>query len=178
MKITYSLLTALLLITLSQAHAQVNRDMQIMHMIKDFYTAYSSLNYKSTDKSKLDSLINKYLTAEEGKKVKAGFKTGYDILTNDQGINTKSLETLFIQTISDAKALDIKTGKEEIIKGVKGGYEISYEVNPVDSKPNQITTGTSVTVDLLVVKLNGVFKISYISNGATNNLRLKNAVKK
>jgi hypothetical protein len=168
MKVIPCLLTALFLITLNQAHAQINTDMQIMHMIKDFYTAYSSLNFKSTHRSKLDSLINKYLTPEEGKRVKRGYKEGHDILTNDSGINNKSLETMVIQTISDQKALNIETGKFEIIKGVKNAYEVSYVVNPVTPELNKVITEPVVLIDILVVKYNGIFKISYITNGLTH----------
>lgn len=64
------------MITLSKAHAQIDSAMQTMHMIKDFYTAYSSLNLKSADTSKPDSLLNKYCTPEEVKKVKQGIKRG------------------------------------------------------------------------------------------------------
>lgn len=171
MKIIPYLITALFVITLSQAHAQISSDMQAMHMIKDFYTAYSSINFKSADKSKLDTLIDRYFTKEEGKKVKKGYREGRDIMTNDSGINNKSLETMVIQTISDQKSLNIETGKYEIIKGVKDAYEVSYVVNPVTPKLNEVTTETNVLIDILVVKYNGVIKISYVTNGLTNSLR-------
>jgi hypothetical protein len=171
MKVLPYLLTALFLITFSQAHAQIDSDMQTMHMIKDFYTAYSSLNFKSADRSKLDSLIDKYLTPEEGKKVKEGYNKGHDIMTNDSGINNKSLETMIIKTISDQKSFNIETRKYEIIKGVKDAYEVDYVVNPLTPKLNEYTTETGVLIDILVVKYNGVIKISYVANGLTNGLR-------
>ena len=171
MKVIHCLLTALFLITFNQAHAQINSDMQTMHMIKDFYTAYSTLNLKSTDKRKLDSLIDKYLTPKEGEKAKKGYKKGHDIMTNDSGISNRSLETKIIQTISDQRSLNIETGKYEIIKGVKDAYEVSYAVNPVTPKLNEVTTETRVLIDILVVKYNGAIKISYVTNALTNNLR-------
>jgi len=178
MKIVPYLLTALLVITISQVHAQVNSDMQAMHMIKDLYTAYSSLNLKSGDRSKLDSLMDKYLTPEEGKKVKEGYKKGHDIMTIDNGINNRSLETMFIQTISDQKALNIETGKYEINKGVKDAYEVNYVVNPVIPKLDEVTTESGVLIDILVVKYNGDIKISYVTNGLTNGLRYHSSHKK
>ena len=170
MKIVPYLLTALLVITISQVHAQVNSDMQAMHMIKDFYTAYSSLNLKSGDRSKLDSLMDKYLTPEEGKKVKEGYKKGHDIMTIDSGINNRSLETMFIQTISDQKALNIETGKYEINKGVKDAYEVSY-VNGFKPYDNGTQVGSGPLIDIIVVNRNGVLKISYVTDGLIHGLR-------
>jgi hypothetical protein len=171
MKATPYILAVLFLITISQAYAQIDNDMKAMHMIKDFYTAYSSLNFKSAaDRSKLDSLLEKYLTPEEGKKVKRGYKQGHDIMTNDSGINNKSLEGMFIRTISDQKALNIETSKYEIIKGVKDAYEVSYVVNPVTPKLNEVTTQTGVLIHILVVKYSGVIKISYVTNGLSDGL--------
>lgn len=92
-------------------------------------------------------------------------------MTNDSGINVKSLEMMFIKTISDQNALNLETGKYEIIKGVKDGYEGSYIVNPAMPKLNEVITETGVLVDILVVKYNGVVKISYVTNGLTDNLR-------
>jgi hypothetical protein len=171
MKVIPYLFTTLFLFTLCQAHAQINSDMQAMHMIKDFYTAYSSLDLKLADRSKLDSLIDKYFTPEEGKKIKKGYIEGHDIMTNDSGINKKALETMTIQTISDQKALNIETGKDEIIKGVKDAYEVSYVVNPLRPKNNGITIRTVILIDIVVIKYNGMIKISYVTNGLTNNLR-------
>ncbi|MDB5157545.1 MAG: hypothetical protein JWR50_2252 [Mucilaginibacter sp.] len=168
MKVILQLVTALLLIAVSQAHAQINNDMQTMRMIKDFYTAYSSLNFKSADINKLDSLIDKYLTPEEGRKVKEGYKKGYDLITNNNGINKKSLETMTIQTISDKKSLNIETGKYEIIKGVKNAYEVSYLLDPT------ITTQPPIVVDVLVVKHDGSTKISFITNNLTYYMNTKN----
>ena len=171
MKVLPILITALFAITLSQAHAQVSSDMQAMHMIKDFYTAYNSLNFKSADKSKLDALIDKYFTAEEGKTLKRSYKKGHDIMTNGSGITIKSLETMIIRKISDEKALNIETGKYEINKGMKDGYEVSYVVNPVAPKLNETTTETNILIDILIVKHNDVIKISYVTNGLTNSLQ-------
>ncbi len=170
MKVKPYLLTTLFLIIVGQAHAQINSDMQAMHMIKNFYTAYSSLNFKSGDGNKLDSLIDKYLTPDEGKKVKEGYHRGHDIMTNDSGINHKSLETMVIKTISDSKTLNIETGKEEIIKGVKDAYEVSY-VNGFKPYSNGVQVGTGPLIDILVVKYKGVLKISCVANGLTNGLQ-------
>jgi hypothetical protein len=164
------LLTALFLTNLSQVHAQINSDMQAMHMIKDFYTAYSSLSFKSADRTKLDSLIDKYLTPKEGKRVKKEYKDGHDIMTNDSGIYKKSLETMIIQTISDQKSLNIETGKYEIIKGVKDAYEVSY-VNQFEPYGNGVQVGSGPLIDILVVEHNGVIKIAYVTNGLTHGLR-------
>lgn len=142
--------TILFLIGFNYVHAQVSSDMQVMHMIKDFYTAYSSLDFRAADKSKLYSLIDKYLTPEEAKKVKKGYKDGHDIMTTDSGINKKSLESMVIGTISDEKSLNIQTGKYVIIKGVKDAYEVSYIVNPVTPKLNETITETGPIIDILV----------------------------
>jgi len=177
MKAAPYFLTILFVFCISQVHAQMNSDMQAMHMIKDFYTAYSSLNFKSANKSKLDSVIDKYLTSEEAKKVKQGYKRGHDIMTNDSGINAKSLETMFIKTISDDEALNIETGKEEIIKGVKDAYEISY-VNGFKPYSNGAQVGSGPLIDIIVINRNGILKISYVTNGLTNGLRYNSSHKK
>ncbi|GAA3978791.1 hypothetical protein [Mucilaginibacter dorajii] len=166
-----SLITALFVFTVSQAHAQISSDMQAMHMIKDFYTAYNSLNLKLADKSKLDALIDKYFTIQESETLKRGYKTGHDIMTNDSGITNRSLETMVINQMGDEKALNIETGKYEINKGLKGAYEVSYVLNPVTPKLNEVTTEANILIDILVVKYNGVIKISRVTNGLTNSLR-------
>jgi hypothetical protein len=171
------LITILSVFTFSQANAQISSDMQAMYMIKDFYTAYSSLNFKTADKSKLEALIDKYFTIEEGKILKIGYKKGHDIMTNDSGITAASLKTMTIQTISNEKALNIETGKYEINQGVKDAYEISYLVNPVSSKLNGVTTGKNILIDILVIKTNDGIKISYVTNGVTNSLRYQNSLK-
>jgi transposase len=163
MKVLPYLLTTVFLITFYQAHSQESRDMQAMHMIKDFYTAYSSLNYK-TDRNKVDSLIDKYFTPKEGRKIKEGYKKGHDIMTNDNGINKKSLETMVIETIGDRKPINIETGKEVLIKGVKNAYEVSYVVNPLTPKDNETITEPVVGIDILVTRYNGILKISYVTN--------------
>jgi hypothetical protein len=167
------LLTFLFLNIFFQSNAQVNSDMQAMHMIKDFYTAYSSLDLKTANKSELDLLINKYFTQEGGEQLKKGFKGGHDIITNDCGIKKKSLETMTIRTISDEKALNISTGKTDIIKGIKNAYEVSYVANPHLPDSNGVITEPLVLINILVVKYNGVIKISHV----TNNIRLDRASK-
>jgi hypothetical protein len=173
MKIRLYLLTVLFLITASQAQSQINSDMQAMHIINDFYTAYSSLNFKSADRNKLDSLLDKYLTPEEVRKVKKGYEEGYDLITNNKGINRTSLETMIIQTINNQKALNVETGKYEIIKGVKDTYEISYSIGPIIPYDNGVATQTLNSIDILVEKHNDDIKISYI----TDNIRYHSALK-
>ncbi|MGN6179922.1 MAG: hypothetical protein ACTHNW_12115 [Mucilaginibacter sp.] len=171
MKAILYLLTTFFLIVFYQAHAQESPDMQAMHMIKDFYTAYSSLNYK-TDRNKVDSLIAKYFTPKEGQKIKQGYKKGHDIMTNDSGINKAELKTMVISTISNSKALDIETGKYDIIKGVKNGYEVGYQIlRTLKHTDNGGTVSDGVSIDILIVKYNGVFKISHVTNGLTDDLR-------
>jgi hypothetical protein len=164
MKVKFLFFTILLLIGLNQVNAQISGDMQAMHMIKDFYTAYSLINLKTVNRHQLDSLIDKYFTPSEGKKIKKGYNEGHDIMTNDSGISYKSLETMVIRTISDEKSLNIQSGKYEIVKGVKDAYEVSYVVNPITPKLNETITETAVEVDILVVNDNGALKISRVSN--------------
>ncbi|MBS1527419.1 MAG: hypothetical protein JST19_17350 [Bacteroidetes bacterium] len=177
MKSKYLLATVLLALTFSQSRAQHSSDMQAMHMIKDFYTDYSLLNLKTADTSKLEALIDKYFTVKEGKLLKEGYKKGHDIMTNDSGITVRSLETMVISSVSDEKALNIQTGKYEIVKGIKDAYEISYVVHPVTPKLNKTTTETGILIDIIVVKINDTFKISYVCNGLTDNLRNRKSIK-
>jgi hypothetical protein len=173
MKIISQLAIALFVLIFSQAKAQQSSDMQAMHMIKDFYTDYSSLNFKTADTSKLEALIDKYFTVKEGKLLKEGYKKGHDIMTNDSGITVKSLETMVISSIGDENALDVQTGKNVLIKGVKDAYQISYVVNPIPPNLNGITEQTGVLVEIVVVKTNDGIKISYVTNGLTNDVRYR-----
>jgi hypothetical protein len=168
---------ALSVVISSQANAQVSSDMQAMHMIKDFYTAYCSLDLTLTNKSKLDSLINKYFTKEEGKRLKQAYKKGHDIMTSDSGITHRSLETMIIKTISNQKALDIETGKYNILKGIKDAYEVSYVVDPITPKLYGITEENAISVEIMVVKQDGIIKISYVTNGLNHGLQYRRALK-
>lgn len=131
------------------AHSQ-NKDEQIISMLKEYYIAHSDiwdskqpLSLNEFD-SKLDALQSKYCTSKLISESKKYLEQGYDLLTNDLGIDKETLKSSL--TI-------VKDTKKE------GNYVVSYIIQMADSPTLRKKKNT---IHLIVVKEEGRYKIDQV----------------
>jgi hypothetical protein len=117
-------------------------------MLKEYYSARSTLRLTILDQDKLDSLQNRYCTKKLIKKInKICNESGLepDILTKDYGIDSLGFKTL---TIS----------KDSIRENV---YFVSYSIL-AEVVPNICKKEIKVIIPITVKKENGIIKMDEI----------------
>jgi len=122
-------------------------DEDATQMLKSFYTMRSTIKYIVKDIPKIDSLQKKYCTINLQKKLKEEYKANgldHDLLTNDNGIDPKALNT-----ISISKA-----------PGKINRYIVSYINHTIDANNKPIIE--KVVSHVIVVKEDGRFKIASV----------------
>ncbi len=97
-------------------------DKQAVQMLKEFYTAYSTVKFVVKDSAKWNSLQKRYSTKKLSKEAKEWYNDGHDLYTNDWGIDIESLKNMTI--IKDATKAN--------------SYIISYIVSTTDPSNNPI----------------------------------------
>jgi hypothetical protein len=144
----YLLITYMILLGSNCRKAQDNAiEKQSIAMLKEFYTSYSSLKFIAKDLQKIDSLQKKYCSISERKELKEEFRANgldHDLLTNDHGIDAKSLKTLTIIK-STTKTND---------------YIVSYLIQTLSAANKPIQE--KVILHVTIIKENGSFKIASV----------------
>ena len=124
-------------------------DQQAISMLKTFYTAYMSVFSGTTDAHKfensLSSLRDKYLTI----KCKNQFKKLVEDTDGDPIIQGQDSEARWAKTLSIKR--DVNT---------QNAYAVSYYYNELGE--DQKYHKTTITIKLMLIKINGVFKVDKI----------------
>ncbi|HTE01717.1 MAG TPA: hypothetical protein VK668_20655 [Mucilaginibacter sp.] len=113
-------------------------------MLKEFYSAYSTVKFTLKDLKKIDSLQKKYCSINLRKELNEEYKANgleHDLLTNDHGINANSLKTLTV--IKNSKKIN--------------GYIVSYFNQTISATNKPILE--RVILHVCVTKENGSIKI-------------------
>ena len=122
-------------------------DKQEVQMLKDFYTAYSSVMFTVKDIHKIESLQKKYCTIRLRRELRKEIEVAgldHDLLTNDYGINVKALNTMSVTKDS------VKINSF-IVSYVLPTLSASYKL--IEAK---------VVIHVIVVKEEGSFKIDSV----------------
>lgn len=146
-KIKTRFLICAMLLNFNGCYAQPNNDSRIILMLKEFYTAYSEISFRSEDIPKVDSLQEKYCTSQLRKEAKRYLQDGHDLLTDDWGISKESLSSMKI-TKDPAKE---KT------------YIVSYIVDSYPVAPDK-PVKKQVVLHITVVKEDELYKIDSVNS--------------
>ena len=144
----YLLLTYVILFTSNSVYSQsfeINN--QAIHTLREFYTAYSKIEFTVKNLHQLDSLQKKYCSLKLRAELKNEFQTNgldHDLLTNDHGINSEALKSLTINN-------DV---------GKANGYIVCYLNKTISAANKPILE--KVILHISLTKENGAFKILYI----------------
>ena len=122
-----------------------NSNQEAIGMLNEFYRNYSVNSFKIEDKPKLDALIEKYCTEELQQEAKKFYNMGFDLLTDEWGIEEQDLNSLKI-----TKSLL----KDET-------YIVSYTTDTYPVSPN-IAVRRKITLNVGVIQEDGTYKINSV----------------
>lgn len=121
-------------------------------MIEEFYIKYCN-TWKNMPSSananvlyeKIDSLMQNYCTKRLQEKSKSWFEDGHDLLTNDWGIDLKSLNTISVE--------------KDLAKS--SSYIVTYFVETYPVSPDK-PVKKRITLHVSVIKEEGIYKINEV----------------
>jgi hypothetical protein len=133
------------------SYAQSNTDdKKAIAMLNEFYTAHGNIwsGFKSLPPDafdqKLDSLQKKYCTTKLRNEAKKYIQEGFDLMTNDKGIDSGSFKTMTI--VKDSATKNI--------------YIVSYDISFVDH--SNMLKKRHVALHLGVIKEGENYKIASV----------------
>ena len=117
---------------------------QALQMLKEFYSARSTVKFIVKDSARWDSIQKKYCTQKLIKKAKEWYDDGHDLFTNDWGIDIESLKTMTI----------LKDSTKENTYAVL--YIVNFQVSPNKREKKKVTLHVGVVEESENYKITSV----------------------